>query len=253
MPTSGGPPLWLGLLEPLRAAGEFASLAPAAPLLARAPRGSGGHVLVLPGFTAGDLSTLPMRRFLARTGHVPHGWELGRNLGFARLGALIDDWFERALDRAGAPVALIGWSLGGVMARRLARRRPEAVRALVTLGSPITGSPTRTAVGRVHSTLYPDRQDQVEARYRSADLLAPAAGVPTSALYSRSDGIVPWSIARETPGPLVENIEVRASHLGLGVHPAVFYAVADRLAQPVGAWQRFEPPLLLRGVVSAGR
>lgn len=242
----------LGLLEPLRAAGEFASLLPSAPWLSRAPRGDGHHVVVLPGFTASDSSTMPLRRFLASRNFTVHGWGLGRNIGFAARASMLDDMLARALDRAGGPVSLVGWSLGGVMARRLAKRHPPAVRSLIMLGSPITGSPTDTALWRIYDRLRPGPRKEIEARLRDPAFLEPAPGVPSSAIYSRSDGVVPWQIARETAGPLTENIEIRASHLGLGVHPAVFYAVADRLCQSTGDWQRFTPPRILRGVIDAG-
>jgi pimeloyl-ACP methyl ester carboxylesterase len=243
----------LGLLEPLRASAEFASLVPAGPLLARAPRGDGHTVLVLPGFTASDASTVPLRRFLRRLGWDAIGWSLGRNLGFSRLGDQLDPLLDAALDRAGGPVSIVGWSLGGVMGRRLARTRPDDVTRLVMLGSPITGSPTDTAVWRAYDAIEPGRRAEIEARYRLGDLLDPAPGVPSTSIFSRSDGVVPWRIARETPGPLTENVEVLASHLGLGVNPAVFYAVADRLSQGIEPWERFVPPRMLRGLITSGR
>jgi pimeloyl-ACP methyl ester carboxylesterase len=250
----GGPPaLLLGALEPFRAAGEFASLLPSAPILATAPRGDGQHVLVLPGFMATDASTVPLRRFLDARGFRTSGWALGRNLGFAAVGHQLRDLLARANDRAGGPVSLLGWSLGGLMARRLAGHAPKAVTRLVTLGSPLGGTPTRTTVWRVYDRADPEPGREPETRYSEADLRRPPEGVPCSAIYSRTDGIVPWRIAREAPGPLTENIEVRASHIGLGVNPGVFYAVADRLAQPPSPWQRFRAPLLLRPVIDHGR
>lgn len=249
----GPPPLLLGALEPLRAAGEFASLVPSAPILATAPRGNGEHVLVLPGFMATDASTIPLRRFLDSRGFRTSGWGLGRNLGFAAVGHQLRDLLARANDRAGGPVSLLGWSLGGLMARRLAAHMPDAVTRLVMLGSPIGGSPTRTTVWRVYDRARPGRSAEVNARYREASSFAPPQGVPSTAIYSRTDGIVPWQIAREGAGELTENIEVRASHIGLGVNPGVFYAVADRLAQTPTPWQRFRAPLLLRPVIDHGR
>ncbi len=249
----GPPPLLLGALEPLRAAGEFASLLPSAPILSRAPRGEGQHVLVLPGFMASDASTIPLRRFLDARVFRTSGWGLGRNLGFGAVGHQLRDLLARANDRAGGPVSLVGWSLGGLMARRLASAAPQAVTRLVTLGSPIGGSPTRTTVWRVHDRVDPGRARDADRRWREDALRAPPRGVPSSAIYSRTDGVVPWQIAREAPGPLTENIEVRASHIGLGVNPGVFYAVADRLAQTPSPWQRFRAPLLLRPVIDHGR
>ena len=245
----GIPSLLLGALEPLRATGELASLLPFAPVLASAPRGNGDHVLVLPGFMASDVSTRVIRRFLDERGFRSHPWGLGRNLGFGSIGPRLDDLLARANDRAGGAVSLVGWSLGGVMARRLAKRHPGAVRHLVMLGSPIGGAPTRTLAWRLYDRMEPGRREAVEARYRDPDLRLPAPGVPSTAIYSRSDGVVPWQIARETPGPLTENIEVLASHIGLGVNPGVFYAVADRLNQRAETWQRFRAPLLLRGIL----
>lgn len=249
----GFPRLLLGALEPLRAAGEFASLLPSAPILSKAPRGKGEHVLVLPGFMATDASTAPLRRFLDSRGFRTSGWGLGRNLGFAAVGHLLRDLLARANDRAGTPVSLVGWSLGGLMARRMAADAPTSVTRLVTLGSPIGGSPTQTTVWRVYDRVEPGRREQVDARFREHASLLPPRDVPSSAIYSRTDGVVPWQIAREQPGALTENIEVRASHIGLGVNPGVFYAVADRLAQTPTPWQRFRAPLLLRPVIDHGK
>ena len=109
-------------------------------------------------------------------------------------------------------MSLVGWSLGGVHAIELARRRPGAVRSIITLGSPLGG------------------------RY------GPPAGVPATSVYSRTDAIVSWRASLLPPGFRRENVEVRGSHLGLGHNPAVALVVADRLAQPVGSWEPFDPP-----------
>ncbi|MBW8846458.1 MAG: alpha/beta hydrolase, partial [Burkholderiales bacterium] len=68
-----------------------------------------------------------------------------------------------------------------------------------------------------------------------------APPVPTTSIYSKSDGVVAWRCSVNEPSPLAENIEVQASHIGLGVNPIALYALADRLAQPDGEWQPFEP------------
>ncbi len=195
-----------------RAAPEFISFAmTAGPLLAMSRRGDGRAVLVLPGLGAGDASTAPLRWFLGRLGYLAFGWGLGTNRGFGRH---VTDGLDQLLatKHEHGPVSLVGWSLGGVHAIELARRRPGAVRSVVTLGSPL--------VGRRH----------------------PPSGIPTTSVYSRSDAIVAWRTSLLPGGALSENVEVRGSHLGLGHNPAVAVVVADRLAQEAETWQPFRPP-----------
>jgi pimeloyl-ACP methyl ester carboxylesterase len=195
-----------------RAGPELASFALiAAPLLATLPRGDGHAVLVVPGLGGGDSSTAPLRWFLRRLGYRSFGWGLGQNGGFGRH---VTDGLDRLLAarRADGPVSLVGWSLGGVHAVELARRRPDAVRSIVTLGSPLDGG------------------------HRPPD------GVPTTSVFSRTDAIVPWRASLLGPGPLHENVAVDGSHLGLGHNPAVAVVVADRLAQHREAWRPYEAP-----------
>jgi pimeloyl-ACP methyl ester carboxylesterase len=183
----------------------------AGPLLASSARGDGHPVVVLPGLGGSDGSTAPLRWFLGRLGYRVVGWGLGRNEGFGRH---VTDGLDQLLaaKAVGGPVSLIGWSLGGVHAVELAQRRPDAVRSIVTLGSPL---------GRHH---------------------VPPASVPATSIYSRSDAIVPWQLSMLPPGPAREVVEVRGSHLGLGHNPAVAVVVADRLAQRREGWRPFTPP-----------
>ncbi len=236
----------LGLTEPVRAIFDLSTLLPGEAWLRLAARGDGHRVVVLPGFTASDRSTGPLRRFLRSRGFDARGWELGRNMGAPHLSADLDTLLTRALDDTGAPISLIGWSLGGVLARNLARRHPGAVRSLVTLGSPISGSPTRTRAWRLYRHVH--RPREAHEFDRSAQR-GPPEGVPSMAIWSKSDGIVPWQVSREHAGPRRENLQVQASHLGLGVHAAVLYSVADRLSQTPDSWQPFVPPWWLRAVL----
>ncbi len=220
-----------------RAPWEFAASLAAAPLLRKLPRGDGHRVLVLPGLAANDLTTLPMRAFLKDRGYDVLPWEQGLNLG-PRPGVL-DALRERvrALHRAdGQKVSLVGWSLGGVYARELAKEMPELVRCVITLGSPFAGPPHATNAWwlfeRVSGHPEPDAETQAALR------LAPP--VPTTSVYSRTDGIVAWQCSLNPPGPLAENIEVHASHIGLGLNPLAMMAIADRLAQDPARWQRFD-------------
>lgn len=200
------------LFEP-RAVFELGAFLAAAPGLRFVGRGDRHPVLVLPGFTADDSSTQPLRMTLRAQGYWVSGWGLGRNRGLSRQ---LEEGVLARLDelhgRDGRKVSLVGWSLGGVYARRLARRRPDAVRQVITLGSPFR-----------------------------ADDPTPLS-VPSTSIYSRSDGIVHWTTCLSCEGARRENIAVRGSHSGLGHNPAVILAVSDRLAQPEGAWRPFKPP-----------
>ena len=227
----------LQLLE-LRASWEFAALLATLPWLRLTARGDGHPVLVLPGLIASDLSTRPLREFLAQRGYDVHGWGQGRNYG-PRPG--VEEAMLARLDalhaRSGRKISLIGQSLGGAYARLLAARRPDAVRGVITLGSPVTGHPRSSNAWRVYeftsgaSSVDPLRWKQVTDTPK----------VPTTSIYSRSDGVVAWRSSIDASGvPHAENIEVVSSHVGMAVHPLVLYAVADRLAQPEGAWRPFE-------------
>ena len=213
---------------------EFLALLPAMPLLTRAPRGDGHPVLVFPGWLASDRSTWAMRWFLRERGYHVHGWRLGRNLGpntdtVAGLGRR----FHALKERHGRKLSLVGWSLGGIYARELARLFPDDVRQVVTLASPFR-APMATSVARFYRG-----QPDVPAAVR-AGLCAPLP-VPSTSIYSRTDGVVAWQGCLQDEGPFAENIEVQASHCGMGHHPAVLLLIAERLAQAEGAWQPHEP------------
>jgi pimeloyl-ACP methyl ester carboxylesterase len=140
--------------------------------------------------------------------------------------------------RTGRKVSVVGWSLGGVYARELARATPALVRQVVTLGSPLYGDPhTSTNAWRVYQ--WASGKGEIEPGERGD---GPPPGIPTSSIFSRTDGVVGWGCCIEVKTPLTENIEiVGATHVGLGAHPLVLYALGDRLAQPEGAWAPFAP------------
>jgi pimeloyl-ACP methyl ester carboxylesterase len=216
--TSGAP-----FAGEVRAFGELAAFSAALPWFSLLPRGDGHPVLVLPGYGGSDSSTAPLRGVLGGLGYDVAGWGLGRNEGGDRatLLALRDRLLERH-GRRSAPLSLVGWSLGGVFARQLARQHPEAVRQVITLGSPFR---------------------RLEAGHAGDEL-----AVPSTAVYSRSDPVVAWRDASQSDGPRSESVEVRGSHLGLGHNPAVVIVVADRLAQRPGAWRPFRPPFAAAGL-----
>ena len=140
--------------------------------------------------------------------------------------------------------AFIGWSLGGVYARELARTFPHAVRQLITLGSPFRfRSGDRGFGSRLYDTIGP-RRDPLAARLPEEK--RPPLPVPSTSIYTRTDGVVRSHACLEAAGPRRENIEVYGTHTGLAVNVAALVAVTDRLAQPAGEWELFRPPLPLR-------
>ncbi len=178
------------------------------------------RVLVLPGLAAGDRSTQAIRTSLAARGHPAHGWRLGRNSGpneqtVPLLTKRLNELFER--DRK--PIAIVGWSMGGLYAHWLATAVPALVHSVTTLGSPLRmqGAPARVL------------------------------RVPTTSVYSRRDRIVPWrSSLIDTTAKRHENVEVRSTHLTLGFDPAVLYLINDRISQLPSDWKPFVAPALLR-------
>jgi pimeloyl-ACP methyl ester carboxylesterase len=240
-----GPALPLYLSEPGRAVADYGLYLAARPLMQRLPHGDGHSVLVLPGLLADDVSTRALRNVLRKLGYDVHGWGLGRNIG--PTAACVNGTrarLDQLNDSSGKPVTVIGWSLGGIFARDLARRSPDSVRQVVTLGSPFRLA--RHSQSR--ATKVFDRFSHLHVEHRTLPLESESLPmlVPTTSIYSHFDGIVHWQTCLNTPGERCENIAVMASHLGLGHHPASIWAVADRLAQAEGTWKPFKAPLVLR-------
>ena len=232
------PPSRRLLLGERRAVYEFGALLGAYPLLRRSlPPGDGHTVMILPGFFASDVSTAPLRTFLRAKGYQAHGWSHGRNLGLRR--GLQEGLLARLRElrgQSGRKVSLIGWSLGGVYARELAKLAVDDVRLVITLGSPFRGNTKATHATKFYE-IFSDHT--VEDARVTANVQFPPA-VPTTAIFSRSDGVVAWQCCVEDAGPQSESIEVRSSHAGMGHHPAALYAIADRLAQPEHRWKPFD-------------
>jgi pimeloyl-ACP methyl ester carboxylesterase len=239
-PTRELRPPGLGLmLAEVRGIFEFNASVLLSPVLLRAPRGDGHPVLALPGFLASDLSMAPMRRYLRELGYETHAWRMGRNLGgVSRVRDALRDRLAAIHAADGRKVSIVGWSLGGVYARDLALQAPEMVRSVVTLGSPFAGDVRATNATRLYEAM------SGEAVADNSELQRAISGdlpVPTTSIYSRTDGIVNWRTCCVRPSETAENIEVYlASHTGLGVNAAALWAIADRLAQPEGQFRHFE-------------
>jgi hypothetical protein len=229
------PPLSLLATEPLRALFDYvAGRIGAQPL----PVGDGHPVVVYPGLAGGAFTTAHLRRFLKESGFTVHDWAGGINTG---PDGLFDDWLAGLEQRVhdlhglhGRTVSLVGWSLGGVYAREIAKRCPERVRQVITLGTPFGAMGDGNHAGTVYKLLKRDGQHltpQLEARLRECP------PVPTTSIYSKTDGIVSWRGCIEKKTLRSESVEVSASHLGMGTHAEVLRIIVDRLAQPEGQWR----------------
>lgn len=243
------PAAWLLLLE-ARMPWEFAALQLGGRWLRRLPRGDGHPVLVFPGLGANDVSTRPLRALLRDLGYAAEPWGCGFNLG-PRPGVL-NRCAEAARDlsaRHGRPVSLVGWSLGGLYAREVAKLAPTSVRCVITLGTPFAGPPKANHAWRLFELASGQKIEESDALRAQLQVAPP---VPTTSIYSRSDGIVAWPCCLNEPAPHTENIEVFASHVGLGMNPLALFAVADRLAVGPGPWRRFDRPSALRWLMAQG-
>ena len=239
-----GPSLFDAVTEMPRTLAELASL----PflwdaLVQRAPRAQPHPVLVLPGFLGDDASTMVLRRLLTRLRYKAYPWLQGRNSGNPEQLESVMRMFYRMHHSLGCPIALVGQSLGGVYAREIAKAFPEAVRCVITLGSPYGASGddvSNPVVQRLFREMSGMSVQELRARIPASRVHEPLA-VPATSIYSLSDGVVLWRACIEPETERSENIRVLGSHAGMAVNPDVLWLVANRLAQEPERWQRFEP------------
>lgn len=237
------PPHRIWTLAEGRALFELGAFFATRPWLGTLPKGDGHSVMTLPGFLATNNSTVPMRGLLRRLGYDAHGWESGRNLRVDdHLLERLEAQLARLNDQSGRKVSLVGWSLGGTIAREIAKLHPDRVRLVISLGSPISDDRNHTNARRLFEYFNRDVHEvRGGSHFEGLDKAPP---VPTTSILTRTDGIVHWRGSLQEPGESPsENIEVHASHCGLGVNPSVMIAIADRLGQEEDDWKPFEPRL----------
>ena len=222
---------------------EYLSARLAMRRIARWPHGDGHPVLVMPGFLAGPSSTELLRNVLRHLGYRVHDWGLGTNMGYrASMKETLPARLHQIREQSdGRRVSLIGWSAGGIYARELARALPDDVRSVITLGSPFRGNHQASTAWRVWRLV--NRGTDAAESVSDAALVrrAQPLSVPTTCIYSKSDGIVAWQCCTSVPAPDTENVEVRSSHLGYGHNVHTLSVIADRLAQPENRWRPFRP------------
>ena len=231
------PPSWaLTLLEPPRTLAEKIKLQLSLPFLNSLPRGDGHPVMVIPGFAGDDRYNLPLIKFLRRQEFYAVGWNRGRNLGHGLLKPdILVERVNKLYNQTGKSVSLIGHSLGGVYAREIAKLWPHEVRQVISIGSPFGGGrATASRANILYKMLSPHKGVDDDNHWPEAP------PVPTTAIYSRSDGIINWRIALQSHGhPKTENIEVYGCHNAMTVNAAVWYVINDRLTQAEENWQPF--------------
>ncbi len=225
-----------------RAGLEFMTNPLFAAAYAASPRGDGHPVLVLPGYATSDASTLLLRRYLKNLGYDVRAWKLGRNMGHSTIGPerqRLHDRVAKIAQDTGRSVTLVGWSLGGIMARLIAGTTDQPIRQIVTIGSPFTGSPYATNLWRMYERTSGKSFDHPEMVKELADSAAVPL-VPSTAIYSKLDGITAWENCLDPEGENTESVQIVGSHMGLCVNPSVLLLLAERLAQPEGEWTHFD-------------
>ena len=236
------PSQMLNLTEPLRAMFELGTLHLSEPWLNSLRGGDGHPVLVIPGFTAGDRSTVVMRKFLSSLGYLPCGWKQGVNFGARH--ELFEGAYEVLLglhEEYDCRVSIVGQSLGGIYAREIAKYNPDIVRQVITLGSPFNDPDGDASnVSNIYKMFNPEhktKSQQFESEHWELPVAPP---VPTTSIYSKFDGVCHWRACIQHSGhDQVENIEVLGSHTGMGVNAQSLFVIADRLSQRRQHWKPF--------------
>ncbi len=220
---------------------EYLTALAAARRIADWPCGDGHPVLVIPGFLAGPFSTQLLRNVLRRLGYRVYDWGLGYNVGYrASMKETLPARLRHIRERSdGRRVSIIGWSAGGIYARELARALPDDVRSVITLGSPFRGNHQASTAWNVWRLVNRGAEVTQAVSESALQRRAQPLSVPTTCIYSRSDGIVAWRCCTSLPAPQTENVEVRSSHLGYGHNVETLSVIADRLAQPEDSWRPF--------------
>lgn len=229
LPTGRERPSLLSNLREFGTPLEFLKFPFKTPDLLTAPRGDGRKIVLLPGFTSPEMALLPLATYLKYLGYDASTWGLGIN------GGDVDDLTERfsarvtkMVETSSQPVTLIGWSLGGVIARETARLNSEAVREIITMGTPLIGGPKYTAVGQLYALREGLDLDEFELEVH--DRNAVGLSQPLTVIFSKSDGVVGWKAAQDVYNPQARHVEVRSTHMALGANAKVWRIIADTLA-----------------------
>lgn len=231
----------LGPLLEARALFEYTSCIASMPLLKLiSPKGDGHPVLTLPAFLSDDTFMGTMLSFLRSLNYDAFGWNNGRNTGYDedKFAGLVRK-VERTAKRSGEKVSLIGHSLGGIYARLIAHEVPHAVRQVIYLGAPFNIDDDNSADLPVRWLYEKLNGAKTREHLTQSDLKSGSTAMPSTAIYSEGDGIVPWRFCIDEEDDVTENLRIVGSHVGMPFNLSILYAIADRLSQPEDDWRPF--------------
>lgn len=235
------PSLFKLLSEPGLAILEKGISIPYKKIFTKTAKGDGHPIMVLPGFMGSETSTKALRLYLEKSGYDVYDWGMGRNFGKIEYLDLLLARLDEIHFQTGREVSLIGWSLGGVYARQVAKERPDKIRQLITMGSPFSGLTEPNNISWLYSLVSGGKKVK-HINQSFLDSLPAPAPVPTTAIYSKSDGIVHWKMCMEPEETDIhQNIEVRGSHIGMGANFSILRILDDRLSKDKYNWERFSP------------
>ncbi len=238
---SSRPSLFLAVTEAGRALTELGINYPYQSFSKCNQEESDGHpVMILPGFMSTKASTKMLREHVTKLGYPVYDWGMGRNYGKMEYMAALVERLEKIKEKHEQKVSLIGWSLGGVFAREIAKAKPDLVRQVITMGSPFQDITHPNNVAWIYTLISGGKRVE-DTDWALLENMPKPAPVPTTAIYTKEDGIVPWQVCRELQeDALHQNIQVRGSHFGLGVNSSVFWIIEDRLKYEKHNWQHFK-------------
>ncbi len=243
------PALAWGLTEGVRAVMELGWYVPYRFFNKLEGVGDGHPVLILPGFLASDYSTIPLRSFIHKLGYKVYGWGEGRNYAHGDYVDMLKQKIDRIYQKHKEPITIIGWSLGGIYARQLAKHSPAIIRQLIVMGSPFKGLYHANNATWMYDLLKKSKIVTEEIEQEVLDDIPLPAPVPTTAIFSKEDGVVPWELCLEEEDNWHQNIQVRGSHLGLGVNPLVLQIISNRLTYEKANWEYFETSNLVEDLL----
>jgi triacylglycerol esterase/lipase EstA (alpha/beta hydrolase family) len=239
-----GPSTFLLSLEAPRGIYEFSiSYLLNIPLQYISPKGDGHPVLIIPGLLGSDNATFYIRKFFNGLGYKTYPWGLGRNLGPREgMNRLLTNLVKRIeaiyKESDNKKITIIGQSLGGIYAREIAKRCPDLIRQVITLGTPFKNINDGTNISKLYEILSKDTSHKNPDIIKSLEI---PPDVPFTSLFSKTDGIVSWKSSIEIESDISQNIEIPgASHIGLMYNPISLYVMATRLCQSENNWQHYK-------------